>query len=103
MGLFTSKISLLPSVWMRVISHAQEDAMGYLKGPFSSYSSKKLRKLVQILSIVREREQEIQEALSFCEHSIKVPNHLRSQVVLLSVTRLGEEELSQVRRGMIVF
>jgi hypothetical protein len=97
MGLFTKKVSLPASTWLRAISYVQEDAKVSIdRCTFSSSYEKYLKELVQILLLLLRKYDEIQTAnIVWSPHklySIKVPRVLCDRMIALSQKRLSDEE-----------
>ena len=102
-NLFVAELALLPETWLRAISYVQEDAKVSIdRCTFYSGYEKDLEEQVQILLLILGKYHEIQKASRFSPHklySIKFPRRHLSQVRMLSLQPLSEEELRQVVAG----
>lgn len=101
--LFTKKLAFLPAVWIRVISYIGADADSLKLESGHKYVKLLAKEYLDLLSILTEEEyKKIREAASSNPeqlYSIRFPRRLVSRVITLTLKRLSEEELSQVRAG----
>lgn len=102
-NLFVGELALLPETWLRAISYVQEDAKVSIdRCTFYSGYEKDLEEQVQILLLILGKYHEIQEASRFSPHklySIRFPRRYLSQVRMLALQRLSEEDLAKVQAG----